>query len=322
MTTKKFFTHPLGILISAVVATFLWGSAIPLIKISYAELSIGSDEVYKQLLFAGYRFVGAGLLIMVLMKIFRKKISYQKGSWRGIAKIALFQTFLQYVVFYIALSYSTGIQGAIISGTTSFFQIAVAHFMYKNDHFSIRKIIGLVLGFTAVIVVNLGKGEFDFNLDLGVWLLLAAAFFGAFGNVLSKNESQRMELMYMTSYQMLIGGIGLFAIGASQEGLMPFVINLKALGMLLFLMFISATTFVLWNNVMKYNKVGKVSMYLFLIPVSGVLLSSLLLGEQISMLVILALVLVATGIVIVNREGASKASKLQATTSIDNAIVK
>jgi len=311
MTSKKFFTHPLGILVSALLATFLWGSAIPLIKLSYAELAIGSSEIYKQLLFAGYRFFGAGILIMLLMLVMGKKVSYQRGTWKGICTIALFQTFLQYVVFYIALSYSTGIQGAIISGTTSFFQIAVAHFMYKNDHFSLRKVIGLTLGFAAVIVVNLGKGEFQLDFGIGAWLLLAAAFFGAFGNVLSKNVSQKMELMYMTSYQMMLGGIGLTIVGALHAGFAPFTFSLKSLGMLLFLMFVSAAAFVLWNSVMKYNLVGKVSMYLFLIPVSGVILSSLMLNEQLSLIVILALFLVAAGIIIVNREGASKVVKKQ-----------
>lgn len=319
MTTKKFFTHPLGILISAVAATFLWGSAIPLIKLSYAELSIGSDEIFEQLLFAGYRFFGAGLLILLLMIMMGKKISYQKGSWQGLCKIALFQTFLQYVVLYIAVSMSTGIQGAIISGTSSFFQILVAHFMYKNDHFSFRKVAGLMLGFAAVIVVNIGKGEFQ--LDLGAWLLLASAFFGAFGNVLSKNEAQKMELMYMTSYQMIIGGLGLTVIGVSQVGFAPFTVTTKSVGIMLFLMFISSAAFVLWNNIMKYNKVGKVSMYLFLIPLFGVILSSLILNEQLSYMVILALFLIAAGIIIVNREGAGKAVKKQMSTR-DEVTVK
>ena len=40
---------------------------------------------------------------------------------------------------------------------------------------------------------------------------------------------------------------------------------------------------------MKYNKVGKVSMYMFFIPVFGVLLSSMILGEAIHSFVLLGL---------------------------------
>lgn len=76
----------------------------------------------------------------------------------------------------------------------------------------------------------------------------------------------------------------------------------SAFMMLIYLSFLSAAGFILWNNVMKYNKVGKVSIFLFLIPVFGVLLSSLLLHEPIHLFVLVGLVFVASGIAIVNRK--------------------
>ena len=38
-------------------SNFLWGSAFPFIKLSYAELGIQPQEVGEQILFAGYRFL-------------------------------------------------------------------------------------------------------------------------------------------------------------------------------------------------------------------------------------------------------------------------
>lgn len=52
MKTEKFFTHPIGVFIAAIVATFLWGSAFPFIKLSYVELGIQPQEVGEQILFA------------------------------------------------------------------------------------------------------------------------------------------------------------------------------------------------------------------------------------------------------------------------------
>lgn len=303
MTARRFFTHPLGILISAIAATFLWGSALPLIKVSYIELAIGAEEVGKQILFAGYRFTGAGMLILIFALLIGKPLAYVPGTWHRIGKVALFQTFLQYVVLYIAMSVSSGIQGSIISGTTSFFQIAIAHFMYKNDRFTIRKAVGLSLGFIGVIIVNMGLGEVSFDFGLGAWLMLLAMLFGALGNVLAKSEAERMELLYMTGYQMMLGGLGLLLIGIMQAGWMPFAFSLKAALILVFLMLVSAAGFILWNSVMKYNEVGKVSMYLSLTPVFGVMISTLTLGERISFMALLSLAFVATGIIVVNRNG-------------------
>jgi drug/metabolite transporter (DMT)-like permease len=301
MNAERFFSSPVGLILAATGATFLWGSAFPFIKLSYEALRIGPEEIFEQMLFAGYRFVMASALIMVFILLIGQKIRYQKGTWPGLVKVGLFQTFFQYVLFYIGLSYSTGIQGSIIAGTTSFFQILLAHFMYKNDLLSVRKVIGLTIGFLGVILVSMTKGSWQLAIGIGEVLLLAAMFSGALGNVLSRNVSAKMNLLYLTCYQMLFGGIGLTFLGASGAGWIPFTFDLKSSFMLLYLAVLSAAGFVLWNSVMKYNPVGKVSMYMFLVPVFGVYLSNLMLGEEVNIMVAVALLLVVGGIIIVNR---------------------
>lgn len=310
MSVERFFTSSMGIIVAAVTATFLWGSAFPFIKLSYEALAIGPEDVFQQLLFAGYRFFLASLLIMGFITFLRRKIRYQKGTVKGLMTIALFQTFLQYVFFYIGLSYSTGVQGSIIAGTTSFFQIILAHFMYKNDYLSLRKVIGLVVGFMGVILVTSTRGAIQFNFGIGETFLLIAMFSGALGNILAKNASVKMDILYMTAFQMLIGSIGLIVIGASQIGLFPLDFDWASGLMLIYLAFLSASGFVLWNTVMKYNKVGSISTYLFLIPVFGVFLSTVMLNEALHRYILLSLVLVVAGIIIVNKKKRTKEVKL------------
>ncbi len=302
MTVEKFFTSKLGVILAATGATFLWGSAFPFIKLSYEMLNIGSGDIYQQLLFAGYRFFLASILIFGFILLLTKKISYEKGTFSILLRIALFQTFLQYVFFYIGLSYSTGVQGSIIAGTTSFFQILLAHFMYKNDSLSTRKMIGLFIGFCGVVIVNLSNESFRIQFGIGEWMLLIAMFCGALGNILAKNGTAKMNILYLTAYQMIIGSIALIGVAVFRTGFTPFSFDWKSGFILLYLAFLSAAGFVLWNTVMKYNKVGKVSIYLFLIPVFGVFLSSIILHESVHTLILLALALVVSGIIIVNRE--------------------
>jgi len=316
--TEKFFTHPLGILAAATGAALLWGSAFPFIKMSYEELAIGHGAFFEQLLFAGYRFTLAAILILLLMKLTGRSIAYRRGSWKGIGRIGLSQTLLQYVFFYYGMSGTTGTQGSIISGTTSFFQIVLAHFLFAGDRIGSRKIAGLLVGFAGVIVVGVSKGATDFHFGAPEIGLLIASFFGGLGNVLSKKESERLDILYMTSYQMLFGGVALTALGAAGAGFAPFAMSGKAAGMLLYLAVLSALGFVLWNTVMKYNKVGSISMYLFLIPVFGVFLSAAFLGEHLHLAVWLALALVVAGIVIVNG-GRSAAGKRAAASRAESA---
>ncbi|WP_028402277.1 DMT family transporter [Ectobacillus panaciterrae] len=311
MNTQRFFTHPFGVLASALFATFLWGSAFPFIKLSYAALNIGPQEIGEQMLFAGYRFFLAGLIIVLFFTLLGKKMTFQPQTVGTVVKIGLFQTFLQYVCFYIGLSYSTGIQGAIISGSSSFFQILIAHFYYKDDGLNVRKAVGLLIGFTGVVIVNLTKGHLELNFGIGEFLLLMAAFIYSYGNILAKEGSRTIEVGYLTAYQMIFGSLGLLVLGIVQVGAMPFSFDLNTMLMLLYLSFLSAAGFLVWNTVMKYNKVGKVSMYMFLIPVFGVMLSSLILGEEIHSLVLVGLACVAAGIVIVNRTPREKAVQVK-----------
>lgn len=309
MNSRAFFTHPLGIILSATGATFLWGSAFPFIKLSYEKLSIAPTAIGEQMLFAGYRFFIASLFIFAMLKIMKRNIRLKRADIAPLAKIGLVQTFFQYVFFYIGLSYSTGIQGSIIAGSTSFFQIIFAHFLYVDDRLNRLKIIGLLVGFSGVIIVNLPQGDMQFSFGIGEVLLLLAMASGGLGNILARNGSQYIDVIYLTAYQMMIGSIGLILIGIFSVGFYPFTFDLSSGLILLYLAFLSAAGFILWNNVMKYNQVGRVSLYLFLIPVFGVILSSIILGEQLQPIVLLALAFVVAGIIIVNRQGKETTEK-------------
>ncbi|MFT9847224.1 DMT family transporter [Aneurinibacillus sp. REN35] len=302
MNIERFFTHRASIAAIAVFVCFLWGSAFPFIKLSYTLLDIGPSEFFEQILFAGYRFFLASLMLAILLIIKEKRISFVKGSLPALLQVGFFQTTLQYILFYIGLSYSTGIQGSIIAGSSTFFSVILAHYMYANDRISTRRLIGLLLGFIGVVLASSSRGTLRLSFGLGELALLISAFANSMGGILAKNRAAKMGTLYLTAYQMMLGSLVLLALGMSGAGWQPFHFSLEAVWYLIYLAFLSAAGFVLWNTLLKYNKVGTVSMYFFLIPVFGVLLSTLLLKEALHSIVFLSLLLVVTGIIIVNRE--------------------
>lgn len=105
----------------ALVCTFLWGSASPCIKLGYALFEIPSSETWTQILFAGTRFILAGILtILIGSALNRKMLVPTKSSVPSIAKLALFQTILQYIFFYIGLAHNSGVKASIINGSNTF----------------------------------------------------------------------------------------------------------------------------------------------------------------------------------------------------------
>ena len=70
--------------------------------------------------------------------------------------ISLFQTILQYFFYYIGLAHTTGVKAAIIVGANVFIAILVSSLLYKLEKLTAVKIAGCILGFSGIIVINLG----------------------------------------------------------------------------------------------------------------------------------------------------------------------
>jgi drug/metabolite transporter (DMT)-like permease len=74
-----------------------------------------------------------------------------------------------------------------------------------------------------------------------------------------------------------------------------------ALPMLFYLSVVSAVSYTLWGMLLKYNKPSHIAAYGFMNPVFGVILSALLLKEQVNWLFCcIALLLISAGILYIN----------------------
>ena len=78
MNKEDFFTNKKIIIIFAMICCFLWGSAYPAIKIGYEVFNIAENDLSSKIVFAGYRFVLAGIIVLVLAIILKKTISKEQ----------------------------------------------------------------------------------------------------------------------------------------------------------------------------------------------------------------------------------------------------
>ena len=99
---SKLLTTSGVVIFLAVFCNFLWGSAFPGIKIGYKLFQIDGSDTFSQILFAGCRFTLAGILTILIGSIYSRKVLLpNKGNAKKILILALFQTILQYIFFYI-----------------------------------------------------------------------------------------------------------------------------------------------------------------------------------------------------------------------------
>lgn len=305
MDKNSFLTKTPVVVAGAFICCALWGSAFPGIKIGYSQFNIVSSDIGSQILFAGIRFVLAGLLaIMIGSLISRKALFPQKESWTKIIKLSMFQTVAQYVFFYIGLAHTTGVRSSIVEGTNVFVAIVIASLIYKQEKLTARKIIGCVVGFAGVVLVNsFGAEIVQGNYFLGDLLVFLSTIAYAFSSVLLKQYSKEENPVVLSGYQFVVGGLIMVVVSLFMGATLP-IVTKAGIGMLVYLAFVSAVAYSLWGLLIKHNPISKVAVFGFMNPVCGVILSALLLneGSTLGIMSIVSLCLVCVGIYIVNRE--------------------
>ncbi len=310
MQIHPFFSNRKVAFLLASLACVLWGSAYPAIKSGHALFQIVRSSIPSQMIFAGYRMFLAGLVLLIIAFFLKKPIfRLTKNNLKHIMALGLFQTAIHYTVFYIGVANTTGVKSSVLNSTTVFFSVLLAHFIYKNDQLTPAKVFGYLAGFVGVMAVNFHSSLFDFQFSLmGEGAIIVAALMFSTTTMYGRYISQNMDSMVLTGYQLSFGGAVLLIFGYPFGGQMAEPTFSSSL-LMAYLVLISSTTFALWTALLKYNRVGLIAVFNFIIPIAGVLLSGFFLGESILEIKnFIALVLVCSGIYFVTKEPKQKAS--------------
>lgn len=305
MMMSKMLKKTWVVCLLASVSCLLWGSAFPGIKIGYTLFHIGSLDAATQILFAGCRFFLAGSMVILFGSLVSGRFLVPKtiSEWKHASVISLFQTILQYVLFYMGLANTAGTKASIIVGSNVFIAILFTCLVFRQERLTKEKLAGCLVGFVGVVLINLTP---DLTLDMtfigeGLILISTAAY--AISSSFMKKYSKTDDAVMLSAYQFFIGGVTMIIVGFFMGGRIGMPED-GGLAMLIYLSFSSAAAYTIWSQLLKHNPVSKVAVMCFMTPVFGVILSTLLLNEggSISMIQgVTALLLITVGIVISHR---------------------
>ncbi len=298
---KSFFSNPISVALIACFCCALWGSATPAIKIG-SPLMIPNGTVASTMLFAGIRFFLAGAMVILWGSVTHRKLLVPKFQNLGkITWVAMFQTVIQYVFFYIGVANTTAVKATISTGCGSFTAILIATLIFRSEKLTIRKIIACIIGFLGILFVHFDGLDWKMNVIGDGFVLFSTIAYGVSASLI-KRYSDSEEPLMISGYQFMIGGLLMTVIGMLSGGRV-IVSGIVSWGILLYLAFLSAVAYSLWGVLLKHNPLSKVAVYGFMIPVFGVILSQLILTEQTGVSPIRlygALALVSIGIFLLN----------------------
>lgn len=250
---------------------------------------------------AGVRSAFAVVPVLALALVFRRKLSVTDGSlpW-GIFTGVLFA--VEFLLLFLALDYSTVARVSVLFYTMPVWMTIAAHFLIPAERLTPVRALGLAIAVAGVVVAMWGRGEGE-NLLLGdIYCIAAAMMWAVIGLIARLTPMNRSVPEMQLLYQLVVSAIVLlpvsYLIGDQVRDL-----NVEHWGILVFqAVVVVGLGFSTWFWVLSKYPASDMASFGFLAPVFGVLLGWLMLGEDLSIWIIAALVLVSVGIVLINRK--------------------
>ena len=240
----------------------------------------------RPLFAATVRALPVGLLMLLWLRRLPKGDWWWRSLVLGSLNIGIFYALL----FFAAYRLPSGL-GATLVATAPMVTMGVARLLLRQRPARISLAAGLV-GLVGVALLVLQNG-LDKPLDpVGLAAGLLAVVLSSVGFVLTRKWSPTDDVVTVTSWQLVAGGLVLLPIGLVVEGAPP-ALDLPAVGALVYLGLLgSGVAYVLWFRGLTVLGPTSASIIGLVNPVVGVLLGVLLLGEHFGPVHLVAMLLV------------------------------
>jgi len=270
----------------------LFGANAVAIKYSFSGMGIFTA--------AGLRFSIAAAAIYLWARFTGRPFALRKGQLFQILIISIVFT-LQLGLLYLGLGKTSASRGTLMVNLQPFFLLILAHWFIPGDRMTKKKILGLIMGAVGMALVFSGKKGVTADVQIGDLMILMTAFLWAVNTVYTKRIIHLFSPFQMVFYPMLFCIPFFLLAGFLWDVRMIANLDGKVLSALLYQSLATASFgFVAWNTMLlKYGAVALHS-FIFIMPIAGVLLGGLILGEPITWELLLALALIVSGIVTVN----------------------
>jgi drug/metabolite transporter (DMT)-like permease len=211
----------------------------------------------------------------------------------------------EFGLLYMAVRYTTASSAWILLYTSPFFHALGAHFFLTGDRLSIAKAVGMMLSFSGILVLlSMHLGLPSVEQFTGDVLALTAAILWALTTVVIKRRLVAAVSPYHTLfYQTLFSIPILFLLSYMvQETPIRYLNGLIWVSLAYQGILVAFVSYLVWFFLVHSYPVSRLSAFTFLTPVLATLAGVLLLGEPLTMRIIISLTLVSIGIYIVNRK--------------------
>jgi len=297
VTTQVSFSRPLDAAAAAIMVALClcWGFNQVAVKLAIHDI--------PPLMQAAIRSVAGAIMVAAWARWRRVSFTVRDGTlWPGLVAGVLFG--VEFLLFYQGLEWTTASRAVLFLYTAPFFVVLGARWFLPGDRFGWTQWIGLALSFAGIAVAfGLPTPALDPRQALGdIAMLLAAAGWGATTLVIKASALGRAPSEKTLLYQLVVS-IPLLAVTALvADEKIAAAPSALALGSLAYqTIVVTAISYVAWFALVQRYSASLLAAFTFLTPLFGVAAGHLILSEPLTPGFAAAVVLVVSGLVLVNR---------------------
>jgi drug/metabolite transporter (DMT)-like permease len=282
------------VILAYLTVFIVWGS-------TYLAIRVGVESL-PPALFAGVRFVMAGLLMLA----FGKLKGHPLPDRRGLIDLSIIGILLlvggNLLVVWAEKTIPSGL-AALIIALVPLFMSSIDSFVPKGQTLSPIGWLGIFVGIIGTFILvspGLGLTEGEYLNPLGIGGLILACLFWSIGSVYSRHHYVEGNIFVNSGVQNLVPGIMLVIIGLAVGEVSDVHITTRgmlALGYLI--VFGSIIGYTSYVYLLRHQPPAKASTYAYVNPIVAILLGWSILDEPISLRTIISAAIILAGVGIV-----------------------
>jgi len=277
----------------------VWGSSFLFTKIAVTSL--------PPALFAGVRFVTAGVLLALIAEIHgHSRLPRRLIEWRHVTIAGFFMVFISNGLNTWSIQFMGSNEAALLNGTSAFWIAGLGVFGKRGHPLSKSAVLGMVIGFIGAALMLIPKGPVFSKASLAQLGILTASASWALGTLYYRSITTQLSSMMFMALQMLMGGLMLLTLALARGDSMPWPPSAPGLISLCYLTFLSSG--------LAYTAYGWLTMntsptilgtYSYVNPAIAALLGWLMLHEHLSGLQFIGMAIIIVGVCILTVPGGS-----------------
>jgi len=272
----------------------IWGSSFFNIKIATYS--------YEPYTLALIRVVLATVPMLAVSFFYKIKIQAFSKNWKVYALVGLCNLTIPFSLIAIGTNKIDSYLAAMLMSTTPITGSILAHFFIKDEKITFLKSLGIILGFSGILLLFFDKLIVNESNYLFVLLIILGSTFYSISGILILKKLKKSGNINVTTSTLIWSVITLLPLSFILEEPFKSTPTLESTLSLIYLGVV-ATGFAWWLRFKILAKNGIVfqTQVTYLIPIFGVIFGALFLGEQITWKVLISLIIIMSGIYIVKK---------------------